>query len=64
MANKTSLHYEKFRDAERKVSLEGGIVLGDKQWDEKMLEDKHCSKFRGVITCRNAIYYGLLGRTM
>ena len=30
MASKTSLHYEKFRDAKGKASLGGGILLEDK----------------------------------
>ena len=41
-------------DLKRKVSLRCGAIL----------EDNHCFKFRGVITCRNTSYYDLLGKTI
>ena len=49
-------------DAKTKGSLGCRMVLGDKHLYGAMLEDKHCFKVRGVITCTNTSYYGLLGK--
>ena len=47
MMNKTDSRHKKFRDAKRKVSLGGGIMLGDKQCYGVMLEDKHTTRNLG-----------------
>ena len=41
-------------DVRKKASLRCGA----------MLEEKHCFKLGGVISCRNMSYYDLLGKTM